>query len=173
MNKKIGAVALAAFATTLTAAAANSSCIARRDATALEVASVQQQLMVAALTCGDVARYNEFVEAYRPQLQASDAELMQIFIRSGRGAAGYHAFKTRAANMASLKSAHEPDTYCSSANEAFNEALGGDRNLAIFVSEQPLTFHFAHAVCEGDTSEGETPRYARRHHHQEDMPVTD
>lgn len=164
------ALVLAALAASGADAWASKSCIAHRDATALEVASVQQQLMVAALTCGETSRYNRFVTSYQPELQASDANLMAFFKHSGQGAAGYHAFKTKLANEASLRSAHSPDGYCSAANAAFDDALDGNKTLDIFVAAQPIAFRMPGRLCDSDemTTADAAPvgRHARRLHHR-------
>src|SRR5258708_13417281 len=55
------ALVLAALAASGADAWASKSCIAPKDATALEVATVQQQLMVAPLTSGNTPRSNPFV----------------------------------------------------------------------------------------------------------------
>jgi hypothetical protein len=124
------AAAVLAFAGMAAGSSASDRCLDRRDMTALQVASVQQQLMVAALTCGDIAQYNRFVRAYQPELRSSDAVLMALFVRlSGRsaGTAEYHSFKTKLANAASLRSASD-GSYCGMANAAFSEAFERDTN---------------------------------------------
>lgn len=160
-------LALAAFAaSTADAWAMKSACIATRDATSLEVAAVQQQLMVAALTCGATSRYNQFVTSYQPQLQASDATLMAFFKHRGAGAAGYHAFKTKLANEASLRSSHSPDGYCQAANAAFDDASSG-KSLDTFVAAQPMAFRMPYSVCSG--SDVVT---AKAHKHHKSMRVS-
>ena len=161
-------LALGAFAaSTADAWAMKSACIASRDATSLEVAAVQQQLMVAALTCGATSRYNQFVTSYQPELQASDANLMAFFKHRGAGAAGYHAFKTKLANEASLRSSHSPDGYCQAANAAFDDALAGNKSLDIFVAAQPMAFRMPYSVCSG--SDVVT---AKAHKHKKSMRVS-
>ena len=162
-------LALAAFAaSTGDAWASRGACIAPRDATSLEVAAVQQQLMVAALTCGATSRYNQFVTSYQPELQASDATLMSFFKHRGAGAAGYHAFKTRLANEASLRSSHSPEGYCSAASAAFDDALSGNKSLDIFVAAQPMAFSMPYSVCSGDDVVT-----AQRHKHHKTMRVSE
>ena len=62
-------------------AMAAARCVEPQDMTALQIAALQQQLMVAALTCHDVDDYNRFVISHQPELQASDRELLRFFIR--------------------------------------------------------------------------------------------
>jgi hypothetical protein len=168
MTVKVATAALA-FAGMAANSWASDRCIDRHDVTALQVASVQQQLMVAALTCGDISRYSRFVTAYRPELQQSDAALMALFVRhDGRGGtAEYHSFKTKLANAASLRSSRDSDGYCGLANAAFDEALEGDRNLAGFVATQPVAFRMPYEACDGDemtTASATSHRHSRSHH---------
>src|SRR5690348_18232484 len=76
-------------------------CAMPEEVSAIRVAAVQQELMVAALTCHEVSRYNAFQTGYGPELRNSDAALLRMFRRlyGGRGGeARYHAFKTKLAN---------------------------------------------------------------------------
>src|SRR4051794_21339419 len=82
---------------------AGDQCVRRNERMALKVAALQQQLMVAALSCHAIPLYNRFVISYRRDLQRSDNALKGFFIRHG-SVADYHAFKTRLANNSSLSS---------------------------------------------------------------------
>ena len=64
---------------------------------ALKTAAVQQELMVAGLTCHAGPAYNRFVLANRPQLQQSDADLMAYFKNRDGTEAGYDSYKTKLA----------------------------------------------------------------------------
>ena len=87
---------------------AETVCAGAQDLTALQVASVQQQLMVAALSCevDDVTLYNSFVSVYQQELVTSDEALQAYFLRRapGTGTDDYNSFKTRLANNSSLSS---------------------------------------------------------------------
>ena len=65
------------------AQAAAPLCTTQGELSSLRTAALQQQLMVAGLTCHASEAYNRFVLAYRPELQKSDAELKAYFIRRG------------------------------------------------------------------------------------------
>ncbi len=82
-------------------------CARAPDLVALQVAALQQQLMVAALTCDDVSLYNSFVITYQNDLVASDEALQAFFDRFGdaEGTPAYHSFKTKMANVYSARSA--------------------------------------------------------------------
>jgi hypothetical protein len=120
-------------------------CARAPEALALKTAAVQQELMVAALYCGDVRPYNNFVINYRRDLQDSDARLMSYFVRADGGRAGeadYHAYKTSLANNYSLEGSRHTDTYCATAQAAFEEASGGNESLHDFVLEQQVALQY-------------------------------
>jgi hypothetical protein len=117
----------AAALTLLMAAGPAWACVTREDDYALQAATVQQRLMVAALTCHDIEAYNRFVITYRKDLQDSDAQLLAFFQKSSSGTAGYHAYKTRLANSAELNSVRN-DNFCRDAHAAFRAVLSDDRD---------------------------------------------
>jgi hypothetical protein len=126
-------------------------CARNEEVTAIQVASIQQQLMVAALTCGQVSNYNAFQTSYAGELRTSDATLMRMFQRfyGGRGDAEYHAFKTRVANDSELRSIHDNPTYCAVAQTLFASALTPEKpRLATFVSQVPVMEDSPFNSCE-------------------------
>ena len=94
--------ALVAAATVLAQvpAWASPACERPEDAAAIHTAALQQELMVAAFLCHDVAAYNDFVLSHQTALQDSDRALMAYFERQSPGAAfdAYNLFKTELAN---------------------------------------------------------------------------
>ena len=140
MERKFGAGAvafLAAVATGTTAFAA-SKCAMPVEVTAIQAAAVQQELMVAALTCNEVPHFNAFQTSFGKELRSADKRLLSMFRRlygMRRGEAEYHAFKTRLANDSSIRSIHDNLSYCREAQQVFAAALGPDKPvLANFVS---------------------------------------
>jgi len=120
-------------------AAGAAACANPQDMSAVRAAAVQQQLMVAALSCHAVDQYNKFVLTYRKDLQASDLALQTFFRRlhGQGGTADYHAFKTRLANTSSMDSIHDIGGFCASAQAAFDVALNERKaSLATFVAGQ-------------------------------------
>src|SRR5215469_16801466 len=107
------------------AQAAAPLCTTQDELSALRTAALQQQLMVAGLTCHATEAYNRFVLSYRPELQKSDAELKSYFIRRGgeHGEADYDSFKTKLANLASLSNSTDGRAYCANARVAFEMAM--------------------------------------------------
>ena len=122
------------------AQAATSLCTTPEELSALRTAAVQQELMVAGLTCQATDAYNRFVIAYRPELQKSDADLKAYFVRrdGARGEAEYDTFKTKLANLSSLSDIANSSGYCANARAAFDMAMQGRQNLASFVADQRL-----------------------------------
>ncbi|HUO92262.1 MAG TPA: hypothetical protein VMU22_05030 [Rhizomicrobium sp.] len=132
----VGAVALAVL-TAATGAIGAPRCASSDEVTAIQAAAIQQQLMVAALTCNQVEHFNAFQVSYGKELRRSDASLERMFRRlyAGRGEAEYHAFKTRLANDSSIRSIHDNQNYCRDASMVFDAALIPDKpTLASFVS---------------------------------------
>ncbi|HEX3809046.1 MAG TPA: hypothetical protein VHW02_05040 [Rhizomicrobium sp.] len=119
-------------------AQAASQCAKGDEVTAVQAASIQQQLMVAALTCNQITNFNAFQISYGPELRAADATLMKMFKRfygGSHGEAEYHAFKTRVANDSEMRSIHDNPTYCQAATTVFTTALAPAKpTLAVFVS---------------------------------------
>ena len=135
MTKKYIALALAGSLIAGNAWAA-SPCVRADDELAMRTAALQQQLMVAAFSCSDVSRYNQFVLSHQAELQRSDAALLAFFIRENgeSGTADYHTFKTKAANVSALQSARQPDNFCANADRVFEAALAPYQpTLASFV----------------------------------------
>ena len=149
----LGAAVLAANCAIATAGSAD--CVGRDDLSALRTAAMQQELMVAALTCHDIQRYNRFVVSHQGELIDSDNRLKAFFIQRG-GEARYHTFKTELANDASLRSIRETDSFCADARARFDVA---ERpiSLAAFVSREPVSLGGPYRSC---------------HEYDRDAPVT-
>ena len=129
---------LVAAVATATAGFAAPKCATQADVTAIQAAAVQQELMVAALTCNDVTNFNAFQTSFSSELRSSDQRLMSMFRRlygARRGSAEYHAFKTRLANSSSMRSIHDNASYCRETQTVFAAALAPEKPaLSDFVS---------------------------------------
>ena len=121
-------------------AQAASLCTTPQEMAALRTAAVQQELMVAGLTCQAGEDYNRFVLAYRPELQKSDADLKAYFLRreGARGEAAYDTFKTKLANLSSFSDVTNSASYCANTRAAFAQAIERHQSLASFVADQRL-----------------------------------
>src|SRR3954465_4489294 len=100
------ALAISCIAASAPAWAQGAPCARPQEAVALQTAQVQQQLMVAALSCDAIPLYNQFVTAYQKELFAQDKGVQAYFKRlnAKTGTADYHAFKTKMANNSSRTS---------------------------------------------------------------------
>ena len=143
-------VAGLAFSALVGTASAAEQCARAADFTALQVSALQQQLMVAALTCNDSALYNQFVVAYRTDLIAHDSALKRFFERlgDGEGASRYHTFKTKMANLYSARSSVDRKMFCSTVRTSFSSALGREKtDLASFARSQPSIIDEPYTNC--------------------------
>jgi hypothetical protein len=138
---KAGALSLAGMMLTGNAFAAShtqSKCAKPDEVTSIQTAAIQQELMVAALTCNQIANFNAFQTGFSKELQESDATLHKMFKRIFGSRAGedqFHAFKTRMANDSSIRSIHDNPGYCHEADTVFAAALAPVKpTLAVFVS---------------------------------------
>lgn len=112
-------LALAAAATDQASAARHrsTSCADATEVSALQTVVVQQELMDAALGCGDAAmhKFNAFQTAYGPELRKSDKTLLTMFKRiqgPARGDATYNLFKTNMASKAEIRRVHDIGNFC-------------------------------------------------------------
>lgn len=129
-----------------TAAAAN--CASQADMDALRTAAMQQELMVAALSCHEIARYNQFVLSHQPELIGSDGRLKAFFVAHGgrTGEAAYHTYKTELANNSSLRSIREVDTFCGEADRKF-DAASEATNLSSLLHSGAWTMNTPYQMC--------------------------
>ena len=148
----VGTIALAVGLASGGAMARAPKCAQHDEVTAIQTAAVQQQLMVAALTCNEIERFNAFQTGFGPELRSSDARLEHMFKRlygGGPGEAQYHAFKTRMANDASINSIHDNQAYCHNAAGILAAALAPTKPaLADFVSGITVTETSPVDACE-------------------------
>lgn len=119
-------------------AADKAKCARPEEMTAMQTAAVQQELMVAALSCHAITLYNAFVTGYQKELQDSDKSLQKLFqrLRGGKkGTEDYHSYKTKLANGSSIKSIQNITQFCADAQAAFATALSpAKESLSNFVS---------------------------------------
>jgi hypothetical protein len=121
----------------MTAQASAEAVCDQGSSAALKTAAVQQELMVAGLTCHADAAYNRFVLADQPQLQKSDAELMDYFRNRDGNEAGYDSYKTKLANLAAMRSSMDGARYCAAINADFAAATSS-AGLTDFIAHDRL-----------------------------------
>jgi len=147
LASKSGATALALSLLAGNAGAAP-FCASPQEVTALRVAALRQELMVAALACHEAGSFNRFVTGYRDAFQDSDRILMSFFVRKGGGNGddAYNAYKTRQANDASLRSLNDP-SFCGEAAVMFRIALSQNPPLGALVSRGGPLVRTSYASC--------------------------
>ncbi len=104
---------------------ATKACANERDLAALDTRVVQTELMVAALSCAEAPRYNQFATSYQEVLSARGGDLRAFFQRTmgSRGITRMDALVTQLANDASKQSQMRADTYCQFAGDLFEKVL--------------------------------------------------
>ena len=133
--------------------AAFARCASREEMTALRVAALRQQLMVAALTCHEASSFNRFVTSYRDEFLVSDRALLRFFARENGSRAddAYNSYKTKMANDSSLRSLSDP-WFCGRAKSAFSAALTRNPPLAELVADQSRPIETGFSSCLADDS---------------------
>jgi len=135
----------------LTKAPGTIGCVSTGETLAVQTATLKQRLMIAGFVCRAAAPYNNFVVAYRSDLQDSDRALLNLFrrLQGQAGERGYDSFKTRVANIAMHDSVDDPAGYCAGARATLNEAMAVPRKpLQTFIAGQSITFEEGFAPCD-------------------------
>jgi len=145
--KKCRRLARAVVVATAAQLAASNFALAATCATPAEKAAIdarvlQSELMVAALTCGENARYNAFVQKFQPELVSFGNTLRSYFSRAygRRGETQLNRFVTRLANGATIRrTRYTMPQYCTSAVNLFNNVLAVDATgLRDYVGQTPF-----------------------------------
>ncbi|HLF58090.1 MAG TPA: hypothetical protein VI732_00505 [Alphaproteobacteria bacterium] len=142
--RRLAQVALIATAAQLVASniAVAATCASPAEKAALDARVLQSELMVAALTCGENARYNAFVQKFEPELVGFGKALRSYFARA-YGKAGeneLNQFVTRLANGATIRRTQfTMPQYCASAVNLFNSVLSVELSgLRDFAGQAPF-----------------------------------
>lgn len=114
-------------------------CATSKDLRALNVRVLQTELMVAALSCEEHARYNSFITNYRAVLLERSRELQSFFKRTygAGGATQLNQFITRIANDASRESQIRGDEYCSFASSLFERVINSPSVDSTSIMQEP------------------------------------
>src|SRR3974390_623446 len=134
-----------------TSVAAGTHCASHEEMTALKVAALRQELMVAGLTCHQASSFNRFVTSYQSELLASDHALMRFFVRqnSARADDAYNSYKTRMANDFSMRSIKDP-WFCENARSSLEAALDHNLSLTELVADGARPIHTGYSSCTAD-----------------------
>ncbi len=130
------------------AAAAKAACVSGASEAALQLRTVQTELMVGALSCGTTPRYNEFVKANQPALMAGHTQLSRFFDKSRGGQRAMNAFITKLANDASIRSVQDIAKFCQESGWLYDAILSPKRgDLAAFVAPLWVAQRHGFASC--------------------------
>jgi hypothetical protein len=118
---------------------AATACATPKDLAALNARVLQTELMVAALTCGEKARYNAFVMSFKGVLGKHGRSLRALFTRvhGSGGKRQLNGFVTKLANDASQGSLAVPGGYCTTASALFEEVLNTPPDGFDTMAEKP------------------------------------
>ncbi|HWD27056.1 MAG TPA: DUF992 domain-containing protein [Rhizomicrobium sp.] len=115
-------------------------CAEAAEVAAIQTTVVDQQLVDAALTCGDATRdgFNTYRTNFGAELRGTDKLLLNMFKRiygGSKGDAAYNLFKTDMASKAELRRIHDAQGFCHSADLVLAAANAPQRpSLKDFVS---------------------------------------
>lgn len=143
-------LALAACLSATQAQASGVVCAAKSEAEALEARVVQTELMVAALSCNAAARYNAFVQKFRPELASAYKRLAPFFGRIYGGNAEKHVndYVTRTANESSQRAIAQIDDFCRTAALSFDLMERTDHHgFASVIHAQPAAMQTGYETC--------------------------
>jgi hypothetical protein len=129
----------AALLLPLPAAAAADRCVSANERQALDTRVLQTELLIAGLSCGQSERYNAFVTAFQPQLEADGAALKGLFRRlhGRRSEDELNAFVTRLANDSSTRSQKIGYGYCYFTWDLFDEVLATPPSAYAALTDRP------------------------------------
>jgi hypothetical protein len=112
------------------------ACAKPDEKEAFDVTGLKTHLMIAALACGSVDKYNTFVLHNRPALVKQDAKLAAYFSRAfGRGKVGQDhldSYKTDLANVQQQQRSRDAQ-FCATSDSLFGQAMAGSNSADIGV----------------------------------------
>ncbi len=114
-------------------------CASESDLAALNARVLQTELMVAALSCNERQRYNNFITSYQSVLTSRSQALQGMFKRAhgAQGTNRLNAFVTKMANDSSQQVREKGDGYCAYAGELFDEVLAANPSDINRVTSKP------------------------------------
>lgn len=149
LTHRAAAAVTAACLAVLPAAAADKSCVKGPDEVALQTRVIQTDLMVAALSCGASARYNEFVKANQPTLMAAHTQLTKFFTKARGGQKALNIFITKLANDSSRRSIANIAAFCQETGWLYDAILSPARgDFVTFISQLYASQRHGFTPCE-------------------------
>ena len=124
--------------------AAAPPCIKGKVLTAFQMRMLQTELVVGALSCKMTPRYNDFVNAYKPDLMSAHRTLMKFFGRESK----LEDYKSKTANESSQRSLANITEFCLYTSALYDKLLGPERlQLAAFVASEPVANRHDQNAC--------------------------
>lgn len=152
-----GALSLALIVPNLAAAAV---CAVPADENALQVRMLQNELMVAALTCNQRAAYNGFIMRFKPQLGAEGKHL-QTFFKQKYGSGSTRAlngFITRIANESSHRGMKQRGAFCRQAESIHSGSVSlKPAGLAAYAKQFSFAGNHGFASCPTKVAASQAP----------------
>lgn len=149
LTLRFAAALTAASLAFVPAASAAEACVKGPDEVALQVRVIQTDLMVAALSCGASARYNEFVKANQPVLMAAHTQLTKFFTKKRGGQTALNAFITKLANDSSRRSIANIAAFCQETGWLYDALLNPERgDLVTFIGPLLVAQRHGYQPCE-------------------------
>ena len=109
----------------LTGPVAQAQCVRPSDYPAFDITALKTKLMVTALTCGENARYDNFVRKFQPELVSQDKALNSYFTRANarRGRQQHDDYITQLANSESQTGLRQGSLFCRYNLGTFDEVM--------------------------------------------------
>lgn len=108
-------------------------CTTAAEAAALKITAMRQQLIAAALFCGEGEAYHRFATGFRGDLRNADTDVNAFFARH-RLSGGADAFKARAAKLSDQERARDGAAFCADAHTLLAAANAYRGHLAGLVA---------------------------------------
>jgi uncharacterized protein with von Willebrand factor type A (vWA) domain len=131
-------------------AAQAGNCTSGREAKAFNTRALQSHLMVAAISCGQQANYNEFMQKHGKSLAAEGRVLQEYFSRvyAKRATGELNRFITFLANESSKRSLKVEDSeFCSASKKLFSK-LNKNDSAKFFQLASTASYKDVHGVKE-------------------------
>ncbi len=120
------------------------ACVKDKVLLSLEMRMLQTELVVGALSCQMSPRYNDFVNAYKPDLMTAHRTLLKWFGRESK----MEDYKSKTANEVSQRSLANITEFCSYTGALYDKLLGPAKvSLETFVATEPVAAHHDFDVC--------------------------
>jgi hypothetical protein len=120
------------------------ACVKDKVLVSLEMRMMQTELVVGALSCQMSPRYNDFVNAYKPELMTAHRTLLKWFGRESK----MEDYKSKTANEVSQRSLANITEFCSYTGALYDKLLGPTKvSLETFVATEPVAAHHGFDVC--------------------------